>query len=438
MTEPKLADHQIEAELLGIMIMDPMTIPEVFEVTSPVEFALPAHQHVAEAILGLFGDTGTCALPLVAQRLIANKRLEDAGGYVAIARMVSMVTITTTCIELAEVVRDYALRRAAYLATQAILRDLPTLPPTEIAKRLQQASLGLIGGSTSKVSTLEEAIEREIAQIAIDRSTVEQGGALSWRTGLGEFDAGLGGFRPGSLVYIAAATSIGKTAFALELYRRLSGNGVPCSFFSLEMSIGQLVRRRLACDANVSLNSIVSGRLSSGEWGRVQGARTEESGSLLCETFSLDAARLSAMVSSQVSRYGTRVFFVDGIWLMQHARERNGNLAQAYGETSRQLKLLAGRQRVALVVLHQLNRDSARDGGEPKLHHLKESGSLEQDADAVILLHRDRNEQAGKRADGTPAPVTLQVNVAKNRNGSTGKVEMDFYLHSQKIEERRL
>jgi replicative DNA helicase len=242
---------------------------------------------------------------------------------------------------------------------------------------------------------------------------------LGWATGLDDVDHHLSGLRPGELVIVAARPSLGKTAFAAQVALNCAKDGASVLFLSLEMSTSSLAQRMIANLGSIPFTAIRSGRLLPEELGRFHEA-AQELGALkigLIEDNGTTVSRLRGMARRRAANVGLDLIVVDYLQLMSHPSAKDR--LQEVSAISRSLKSLARELRVPVLAVSQLSR--AGSEGRPKLHHLRETGSLEQDADVVVMLWDD-----GK---GGP----LRCSVEKNRHGSTGDMNLFFNKPSLKI-----
>jgi replicative DNA helicase len=259
-----------------------------------------------------------------------------------------------------------------------------------------------------------------------------------------EIDRATGGFKGGELILVAARPGIGKTAFALNLCHNIAkerwsetlgymvSGGYKVGFFSLEMINPQLVLRMVAKGSGLNSRLIQTGQLDEQGWVTLNDTVQKISDTQIwfADTIMLTITKLAAQARRMVKSYGVEIIFVDYIQLIQ-GDGRNENRVKELGDISRTLKALAMELGVPIIAMAQLKRMEADQ--EPELHHLRESGNLEQDADVVLLLHRTALEQ-----DGIPFLFPTQINIAKQRNGpSPLRVPFLFHAKNQTFEEYR-
>ena len=257
---------------------------------------------------------------------------------------------------------------------------------------------------------LVETVERRIRDKASGPSGIP--------TGLHELDSLLGGLQAGAVYILAARTSVGKTALALSMADYQVRAGIPVAFCSLEMSALQLVERLVSMRSSVPVGRMKYGSLRDGDMGAILSAAGSYTGGMrILDKPGLTLRGLKAWAHGAVGK-GDRVLYVDYLGLLDISDDDRPRW-EAMGQVSRTIKSLARELRVPIVALCQLNRMAAAEG-EPELHHLRDSGSIEQDSDVVLLLHRAEP----KDTDGATMHANLRI--AKNRSGPTGRVQLLF------------
>ena len=250
-------------------------------------------------------------------------------------------------------------------------------------------------------------------------------------TGFKDVDDLFHGLRGGDLAILAARPGVGKTSFALNLAVNAASEGITVAFFSLEMSAGQLVQRILCTDARVNLSKVRGGFISEGDWGAIADAsnRLAKLNLFIDDTPGLTIleARAKARRELRSVEPGRGLIIVDYLQLMQpQTARRDGNRAVEVGEISRGLKILAKEMDMPVLALSQLSRAVEMRGKKrPQLSDLRESGSIEQDADIVMFIDRSMDASEAEQ-DGRPALNTAELIVAKHRNGPTRDITLAF------------
>lgn len=315
---------------------------------------------------------------------------------------------------------------------QSVLEDVK---PSELASYLQR-KLAPIGATQRSQRTMAD-----IASAVLDVAENGVRGGIS--THIPELDAALGGIYPGELSFIAARPSMGKTAFALHLMDDNAERGIPCHLYSLEMSAEDCFRR-LICRRvpGVTMNDLrprerpdgtMPQMLSAQQWEWVSGAAAALSDSPMTidDTGNIGYQDVAADLPALKAR-GVKAVFIDGLWLMRLA-EGNDTKANKIADTTRALKLAAKEHKMAIVVLHQLNRDvEKRSPPRPMMADLRDSGSIEQDADNIMFLFRPEYYQRIRGQAVAPDDIgKCEVIIGKNRNGPTTDVTLHFDKQSQ-------
>jgi replicative DNA helicase len=279
---------------------------------------------------------------------------------------------------------------------------------SELITRL--SSVQTVRQSKSVADSMREVLERSLNPQEIEAIT----------TGIPVLDSALGGLRGGQLAILAARPSVGKSALAVQVAVDCAKDGKRVLFISLEMSSSDLVTRILASELGSDFGKIVSGSLSQQdvEYGRGIATAFEKIPFELCDQRNLSIDRLVGLVRSRVANQGLDLLVIDYLGLLQGDRRKPR--WEAITEISHSLKSLALAEEIPILCLAQLNRES--EGEVPKLSHLRDSGAIEQDADVVMLLHRERGEG------------DTELHLAKNRNGKVGRVELSFDAKAMRFE----
>jgi replicative DNA helicase len=418
---PDLAARATAAEraLVGCILKAPERLDDAHHV-SESDFRDSACLRVWQAVRSLANESKPLDLVSVFDRLAAAGPFPDPSG----GAMPFLVALHGECTApvLAEhyagMVRDYALLRALSLAGQRItqLGDAPTGPAAEMIHQAEADVYALTDRAVSgNVIPLAEAIERALDRA--DERVMNGPGLQGVPTGLDALNAYLGGLRPGQLVVVAARPSIGKTALALAMLRNAAACGHACLLCSIEQSRDELADRLLVASAGIPGRDLLFATLSDRQLGELRAARPR----LVSLPVWLDdcpaqsALRIAANARRLKRQHNLAVCFVDYLQLVQ-PEDRSVPRHEQVASISRRLKQAAREVRIPVVALAQLNREvESRTDKKPRMSDLRESGNIEADADVIILLHLTD-------ADGD----TLELNVAKNRNGQTGECSVRF------------
>src|SRR5208283_3134710 len=319
---------------------------------------------------------------------------------------------------LAHLVEDAQKRELRRIASWLTETSANGKAPADILDSLE-AELAKVRRSVVDTGDVDvRATMHELIETVEKRIRDKASGPSGVPTGLHELDSLLGGLQEGAVYILAARTSVGKTALALSMADYQVRTGIPVGFCSLEMSALQLVERLVSMRSSVPVGRLKYGSLRDGDMGAILSAAGSYTGGMrILDKPGLTVRGLKAWAHGAVGK-GDRALYVDYLGLLDISDDDRPRW-EAMGQVSRAIKNLARELRVPIVALCQLNRLAASEG-EPELHHLRDSGSLEQDSDVVLLLHRAEP----KDTDGVIMHANLRI--AKNRSGPTGRVDLLF------------
>jgi len=432
----KLPPQNIEAEqsVLGSLLIDQEAIVKIADIIVSDDFYSEKHRLIFEAMLEIYEKREPIDVLSLINRLEEKKQLEEIGGRTYLITLANTVPTASNIINYAQIVRKKAVLRRMIQAASEIAQ-LGYQETEEIDKVLDRAEQKLFQVSQRFLkhhfipikSVLTEAFDR------IDELHRESGKLRGVPTGFTDLDNILAGLQKSDLIIIAARPSVGKTTLALDIARQVATKTkVPVGIFSLEMSKEQLVDRLLCAEAQVDLWKMRTGRLSEKEEdddfpriGHAMGVLSEST------IFIDDSATTSVMEMRTKARrlqaeHGLGLIIVDYLQLME-GRTETENRVQQIAEITRALKGIAKELNVPVIAISQLSRATeARTPPIPKLADLRESGSIEQDADVVIFIYR---EEMYKR--DTERRHIAEIIVAKHRNGPTG--HLDLYFDENKV-----
>jgi replicative DNA helicase len=422
--------HDLAAEqcVLGGMLMSKDAISDVMEVIRPADHYRPAHQLVHEAILELYGR-GEPADPVTVSDLLAKRgELARVGGGAYLHTLIASVPTAANAGYYARIVRERAiLRRLVEVGTRIVqLGYAGDGDADELVDRAQAE----IYGVTERRVTEDFLPLSEIMPGALDEIEAigSRGGVMTGvPTGFADLDALTNGLHAGQMVVIAARPAIGKSTLALDLARAAAvKHRMAAVLFSLEMSRNEITMRLLSAEARVPLHAMRTGQMGEEDWTRLARRMSEvvDAPLFIDDSPNMSMMEIRSKCRRLKQRHDLRMVIVDYLQLMSSPR-RVENRQQEVSEMSRSLKLLAKEIDVPVVAISQLNRGpEQRNDKRPLLSDLRESGSIEQDSDVVILLHR---EDAYERE--SPRAGEADFIVAKHRNGPTTTVTVAFQGH---------
>lgn len=436
-TELKVPPHNLEAEksLLGALLIDNNAFIKVGDLIKPDDFYVDAHRMLFEVIVELFNKHQPLDVLSISNRLEETNRLVHVGGRTYLVELSNSVTTSTNLVHYATIIYKKAtLRRLLGAANEISLLSFNEEEDVEtIVDRAEQTlfavSAGTGGNSFVPVSSiLTEAFER------IDELHREKGKLRGIATGFTALDALLGGYQKSDLVIIAARPSVGKTAFVLDTARNAAlKSKMPVAIFSLEMSKEQLVDRMICSEANVDLWKMRTGRLSDqgevDDFSRIGHAL----GTLAEAPIFIDDNPVSTVTQIRTkarrlqTEHGLGMIIVDYLQLID-SKTQIENRVQEIAAITRSLKQIARELNVPVIALSQLSRSvEMTKPAIPRLSHLRDSGSIEQDADVVIFLYRKAADRNYRMEDIPPEERNLaEIHIAKHRNGPTGMVKLFF------------
>ena len=433
---PKLPPHNIEAEqaVLSACILDADINEELVIKLRPEHFFRPAHQIIFENIRNLTQRNIPVDQISLADTLQSAGQLEAVGGRAYLAELADYSFARLAWERHSDIVkRDFILRGLIDASVSINARasnapdDFNAVVEDWERTRLKVSEMRA-GSSFRTMSDLVTEAYDQITRLANQKDSM-----AGVPTGFTDVDNLFHGFRGGDLVILAARPGVGKTSFALNLATNAAKAGVHVAFFSLEMSADQLVQRILSSEARVSLSKLRSGIVQPGDWEALANASGVMSG---LNMYIDDSPGLSILEARAKARRELRnvvgsekgLIIVDYLQLMQPATaRRDGNRAVEVGEISRGLKVLAKEMDMPVIALSQLSRAIEQRGANkrPMLSDLRESGSIEQDADIVMFIDRSMNEVEAE-SDGRPDLGQAQLIVAKHRNGATRDIDLAF------------
>jgi len=428
--EDKIPPQSIEAEkaLLGCMLISEAARIESFEALKEDFFYNETHKKIFSALCMLFEKNEKCDLITLTNKLKQQDMLDEIGGVGYLSEIVELMPTAANFDEYIKIVKDkYILRAVIENATQIIFEA--SANPEEVDSFLDKVESIIfdIGQKKTKrtVYPLKDLVKESLD--TIDEIHSRRGFVTGIPTGFKDLDNKITGLHPSEFIIIASRPSMGKTALACNIALNLNTGGVagaaklPILIFSLEMSKEQLVQRMLCCEAQIDFMKLRQGMLSDQDHGKLlqSGGRLSEAPIFIDDSPSLNAFELRARARRMKSSENVQLIIVDYLQLMK-SRGRAENRQQEISEISASLKTLAKELNVPVIGVSQLNRATEQRGTrEPQLSDLRESGSLEQDADLVLLLYREDfyNETNTGIAD---------IMIAKQRNGPTGRVNLTF------------
>lgn len=430
----KVPPHNIEAEqaVLGALLLNWSAMAEVVSTLRPDRFYSLSNQVIYEAMVKLYTKSATGDTISLINELTVENKLEQAGGAAYIASLTDTVPSAANIDYYANMVLDRAARRdLIHISSElkASSFDLQKESDSLLDEAEQKIFALAEKNETTQIYSAQNIMVKEIELIEARYKSKNQFTGVP--TGFAKLDTYTSGFQDSELIIIGARPSIGKTALALSMIQNIAcEKRIPCGFFSLEMPYESIGMRLLAQEARVPMNKIRSGMLKIDDVKKIQDAagRWFEAPLYTVDTPNMKLLDLRAVARRIVKNQGVKIIFIDYIGLIS-TDDPTAPVFEQVSLISKSLKALARELSIPIVALCQVARDA--EGQEPNLAQLRGSGSIEQDADVVMFLHRDRIK------DGDSiAAQDAKIILAKQRNGACGDIPIMFLPSYSKFENK--
>ncbi len=423
----KIPPSNLEAEqaCLGALLIDPDSLTSVLRYIRSDDFYSLANSEIFSAILALHEKGQKADLITLTDELKLAGTLDKAGGPAYIASLTSMTPSAANVEYYAKIVQEMSTRRSLIKLSSTVM-SLAYDDSIETGPILDQIQSRIFEITQNRKTASYHSIKDLIPEIIsiIEELSQNPNAFTGIPSGLADLDAMTSGFQNSEFIVIGARPSVGKTALALTIASHIAIDlKIPAAFFSLEMSEHALMNRIIASEARVPGDRIRTGRLRTSDLNDIMEAagRIYEAPLYIVDMPNMKLLDLRTMARRLVLEKGVRIIFIDYITLITH---ENSDLPrwEQISEISRSLKALAREMKVPVVALSQLRREA--EGKQPNLSDVRESGSIEQDADLILFLHRER--EINKSADQRSEQIETDLIVAKQRNGPIGKVTVLF------------
>lgn len=433
----RIPPQNVEAEqsVLGAMLIEREAISRVAEFLRAEDFYREAHRLIYNAIVELYNKNEAVDLITITEQLKRVDKLEVVGGISYISSLANSIPTAANVLYHAKIIEEKALLRQLINAATYIA-GMGYEATSEIVTILDEAEKTILGVSNRKVTGTFSPVKSIIMEAfdKIEQLYASKGGITGLSTGFKDLDRLTAGLQPSDLILIAARPSMGKTAFVLNLARNVAvKEKKPVAFFSLEMSKEQLVQRLLCSEAPIDAQRLRIGDLKDEDWKRlVQAAeRLSTAPIFIDDTPGITVAEMRSKARRLKVEQDLGLVVIDYLQLMsgQSGSGRSENRQQEISEISRSLKSLARELHVPVIALSQLSRGvESRQSKKPMLSDLRESGSLEQDADIVAFLYREDYYNPE-----TENKNLTEVIIAKHRNGPVDTVILNFHKQYTKF-----
>ena len=412
----------VEEAVLGAMLLEPNCVDEALDQLNDSCFYSEQHREIFSAMVELVGEHQPVDIITVANKLRQRGKLEEVGGAQMLASLSGKIGSAAHIESYTRLLSQKAIQRDLIVAAHEILRDAYS-EETNVETLIDSAQSKVYAATQSSdrqsVKDIGSVIQEALQRLEKQQTQTGLGGVPS---GFASLDKITNGWQPSDLIILAARPSVGKTAFSLNLARNAAvDHHIPTAFFSLEMSSIQLANRLMVSESGLSADKIRGGvKLQDDEWNLLEQSLKNlgKAPLYIDETPSLPIMEFRSKLKSLVKQKGVKFAIVDYLQLMKGPVESQGVREQEVAAISRMLKATAKELNIPIIALSQLSRkavDRQGGSGKPVLSDLRESGSIEQDADMVILLYRPAvyDEEADN---------TSQAIIAKHRHGPTGTV----------------
>jgi replicative DNA helicase len=420
----RLPPHSIEGEmcLLASMMLDKEMVGQVVQIVDREAFYQADHQIIYDVLVKLYEQNRATDPVIVREELGKRQLLEEVGGTAYLAQIINTVPSAAHGAHYASIVREKSMLRQLIAASNDILRDAygPHDQADVVLDKAEKRNFEIAQKKVGNAMVPMEDVLHEVFEM------IENRGQRGLETGFLELDDMMNGLQNGEMIIVAARPSMGKTAFAMNIIEHVAADQrMPCAVFSLEMSKQQLAQRMLCSRGEIDAHKLRKGLLQSHEYAHLANVVGELAKAPIWvdDSPGLTPLDLRAKARRLKLQHDIKCVMIDYMQLMDNPGPENRQ--QQISEISRGIKAVARELSVPVLALSQLNRASeGRDGHRPRMSDLRESGSIEQDADVIALLHREDYYRMSE-PDFQPDNIA-EVIIAKQRNGPTGTVKLTF------------
>lgn len=435
----RIPPHNLDAErsALGAAMLSKDALMDVSEEVKAEDFYNESHREIFKAIINLYRDNSAVDMLTVCEELKKQKALDMVGGRAYIGSLTAGVPSTANAGEYAKIVAEKAMTRQLIQAAEEIAakgyddkesaRDMTNKAEAEIFQIAQKRQ-------KNDYVKIQDVLQKNLQMI--DEASKNKGGIVGLPTGFKDLDEKTAGLHKSDLIIVAARPGMGKTAFALNIAAQSAVKAnASVMIFSLEMSQEQLGQRLIAMQARVEAEKLKKGELDRKDWDRIQFALDElhKSKIVIDDTPGVSIMEMRNKCRRLKAEQGLDLIVVDYLQLMTYDG-RTDSRQQEISALSRNLKLLAREMDCPVIVLSQLSRaPEQRQDKRPLLSDLRESGSIEQDADIVVFLYRDDYYN-----ENTEKPGVCEVHLAKHRSGATDRIELTWVARYTKFSDKAL
>ena len=425
--------YSVEAEqaILGSVISDPKCLDEISDRISPEYFYIPQHKEIFSAISSMYELSQSIDFISLLEKLKTSGTYDETGGKAYLTQLVQTVPSSANVLTYVSIVREKYYARALMGAANGIIKDINdnAMDSGRLLDSAEQRIFEIRSGrDISGLTHIRTVIETETFDRLTKMTDPEtREDYIGIPSGIGELDKMITGLNKSDLIILGARPGMGKTSFALNIARNVASSGRTVCFFSLEMTRDQLAQRVLSSEAGIKSEKMRTGELEGDEWTRLAQAGDQLSKTELYfdETSDITVQQMKAKLRRMRK---VDLVIIDYLGLM-HSAKPTDNRVQEVSEITRSLKIMAKELKVPVIACAQLSRATEAKGKshKPALADLRDSGSIEQDADIVLFLYRDTYYDSEKNDDQDMGdPSKAECIVAKNRHGETGTIALHW------------
>ena len=422
----RIPPNNIDAEksVLGAVLVSPDAVLDIIDLLRPDDFYRKDHETVFEAVLELFNRNQPIDVVTVAEKLAASGALDKVGGIAYLGSLADEVPLASNAVQYAKIVAEKALQRRLIKCAQEIAKNAYE-PEGDVSSVLDFAEQSVLDVAQNRASKSYVQLQDVLPEVfaSLEKAALSKGQS-GIPTGFYELDKMTAGLHDSDLIIVAGRPGMGKTAFMLNMARHIAvKEHLPVAIFNLEMSKQQLVTRMLSTESGVTGETLRNGTMSDADWRIIAESMGILSGApvYLDDTTDVSIQSIRAKCRKLKMEKDIKAVFIDYLQLMQ-GTHRSDNRVQEVSDISRSLKVMARELNIPVIVGSQLNRElEKRSDKRPQVSDLRESGSIEQDADIVMFLYREEmyNENTDNKG-------VAELIIGKHRNGATGKIYLVF------------
>ena len=423
----------LEESVLGALMLEKEALTNIIDILKPENFYKDAHKEIYQAIIDLFNNSQPIDLLTVTNQLKKNGTLDIVGGSYYVTKLTTRVNSASNIEFHSRIILEQSIKRELINISSKVQKDAYE-DTIDVFDLLDQTEQSLFDVSESHIRKNYKKVQNLMKEAIDELETKKEkkDGITGVPSGFIDLDTITSGWQASDLVIVAGRPSMGKTAFVLSLIRNASiDHNLPMGIFSLEMSSLQLVNRLISSEAELDSDKIRKGNLKDYEWQQLlhKTDLLQKAPIFIDDTPALSILELRAKARRLKSQHDIQCIIVDYLQLMtSEYGKTSGNREQEIASISRSLKAVAKELNIPVIALSQLSRAVETRGGDkrPVLSDLRESGSIEQDADMVMFIYRAEKYDITEDEDGESTIGVAELLLRKNRNGPTGKVKLKF------------